>query len=194
VALRLNRGHRAYLHLLVPSIDDYDTLNVLVPGKKYSKKRVLGLYVRLDNRRGLAIYFFNPFFRILLAWDECRYAKQAKSIIPNNFPLLAYSPPYGIASSPVLRRRMQKGEIELCFICFYMRKFSIAISRLVCLTFGRLFGLKSGVLQASAWIDMPHLKSLISCRPPGYRYRMSIAKPCRPEILQEALSHPNFPI
>jgi len=43
---------------------------ILVLGKKYSKIRVLGLYVRSDNRRGFTIYFFNPCFRILLAWDE----------------------------------------------------------------------------------------------------------------------------
>ena len=43
---------------------------LLVPGKKYSKIRVLSLYGRSDNRRGFTIYIFNPCFRIILAWDE----------------------------------------------------------------------------------------------------------------------------
>jgi len=40
---------------------------VLVPRKKYSKTGVFGLHGRSDNRRGFTIFFFNPYFRILLA-------------------------------------------------------------------------------------------------------------------------------
>ena len=45
-------------------------LIVLVPGKEYSKIRVLSLHGRSDNRRGFAIYIFNPCFRVMLAWDQ----------------------------------------------------------------------------------------------------------------------------
>ena len=39
---------------------------LLVPGKKYSKIRVLGLYGRSDNRRDLTIYFLIPAFEYFL--------------------------------------------------------------------------------------------------------------------------------
>ena len=43
---------------------------VLVPGHKYPKMGGDHLYGRSDTHRCFNIYFFNPCFRVLMAWDK----------------------------------------------------------------------------------------------------------------------------
>ena len=43
---------------------------VLVPGHKYPKMGGDHLYGRSDTHRCFPIYFFNPCFRVLMAWDK----------------------------------------------------------------------------------------------------------------------------
>ena len=43
---------------------------VLVPGHKYPKMGGDHLYGRSDAHRCFVIYFFNPCFRVLMAWDK----------------------------------------------------------------------------------------------------------------------------
>jgi len=45
-------------------------LEVLVPGHKYPKMKGNHLYGGTDTHGCFAIYFFNPCFRVLMAWDK----------------------------------------------------------------------------------------------------------------------------
>jgi len=58
-------------------------VGILVPGHKYPKMKGDHLYGGTDTHGCFAIYFFNPCFRVLMAWDKYRTPWPNK---PREFP------------------------------------------------------------------------------------------------------------
>jgi len=64
-----NVEHRMGL-MLLPAVLLGWLLLLLVPGHKYPKMKGDHLYGGTDTHGCFAIYFFNPCFRVLMAWDK----------------------------------------------------------------------------------------------------------------------------
>ena len=67
-----NRGAQSTITYgtCIKCLDTEQLFNLLVPGHKYPKMKGDHLYGGTDTHGCFAIYFFNPCFRVLMAWDK----------------------------------------------------------------------------------------------------------------------------